>query len=383
MPTRSRGARLGGVELGTSRHVCGLFDGPADRATHLEPFVLEGIEGGDRVVYVVADREAHLDGLAGRTDVQAALASGQLEVLTWDESYLAGGRFSARRMLAYLRHLFREGASLGFGRMRLIGEMEWAQAGVPGSDELVEYERGVGAIVARPGAWTVCAYDVRRHPDRVLAEVAPFHQATIAGGKLEKTSAAGSSTSTRERILAAASLLFGERGVAQTGVDSLIEAAGVAKATFYRHFPSKEALVVAWLEDPRTRWLDRVRAEAEARAAEPAEVVPRFFEAVAEWLEDGDFIGCPYLNTAFEVSGSESPVAEASRSYLAEIGDYLAGQLAAAGYAGADHLGPEVHALLAGGISLGVANRSTKHLFAARDATVRLLAGRGALQGES
>jgi AcrR family transcriptional regulator len=45
----------------------------------------------------------------------------------------------------------------------------------------------------------------------------------------------------RQRIPAAASLLFTENGVAQTGVDTLIEAAGVAKATFYRHFPSKYA----------------------------------------------------------------------------------------------------------------------------------------------
>jgi AcrR family transcriptional regulator len=375
MPTRSRGARLGGAELGTARHVCGLFDGPDDKAAQLQPFVLEGIAEGDRVIYVVEDRAAQLDVLAGRTDVPAALASGQLEVLTWDESYLAGGRFSARRMLAYIRHLFREGLSPEFGSMRLVGEMEWAHPGVAGVDQLVEYERGLDAILARPGAWAVCAYDVRRHPDDLLAEVTPLHQAAISGGRLQKAGAAGSTPSPRQRILAAASLLFAETGISQTGVDSLIEAAGVAKATFYRHFPSKDALVVAWLEDPRTRWFDRVKAEVEAKMTDPAEVVSRLFEAVAEWLEDGDFVGCPYLNTAIEVNGSADPAAEASRSYLAEIGGYLRQQVAEAGYADADRLGPELHALLAGAISLGVANRSTVHVLAARDAARRLLAG--------
>jgi AcrR family transcriptional regulator len=276
-------------------------------------------------------------------------------------------------MLAHIRHLFREGASLGFARMRLVGEMEWALARAPGVEELVEYERGLDRILARPGAAVVCAYDVRQHPEALLAEVEPLHQATIAGGTLRERSADGATPSPRERILSAAGLLFAESGVTQTGVDSLIEAAGVAKATFYRHFPSKDSLVVAWLKDPQTRWLDRIRAQAEARAGAPADVVPRLFEAVAEWLEDGDFVGCPYLNTAVEVSGSAGPVAEASRSYLAEIGDFLAGHLAGAGYANATKLGPEVHALLAGGISLGVANRSTAHLFAARDAADALL----------
>jgi AcrR family transcriptional regulator len=179
----------------------------------------------------------------------------------------------------------------------------------------------------------------------------------------------------RERVLAAASLLFAENGASRTGVDTLIEAAGVAKATFYRHFPSKDALVVAWLEDPRTRWFDRVRAEVEAKATGPGEIVPLLFEAVAEWLESGDFVGCPYLNTAIEVSGTTHPGGEPSRNYLAEIGQYLTEKVADAGHSDAARLGPEIHALLAGSISLGVANRSSAHVLAARDAAMHLMAG--------
>jgi AcrR family transcriptional regulator len=278
-------------------------------------------------------------------------------------------------MLAYIRHVFREGPSLGFTSTRLIGDMEWALTGAPGADELVDYEAGLDAILARPGAWALCAYDVRRHPADRMAEVVAAHHAAVVGGRLGATDSSAPPSAPRERVLAAASLLFAENGVARTGVDTLIDAAGVAKATFYRHFPSKDALVVAWLKDPRTRWFDGIRAQVESEATEPRDVIPRLFEAVAEWLEAGDFIGCPYLNTALEVSGTGHPAAEASGSYLAEMGRYLTETLAEAGHPDAARLGPELHALLAGAISLGVANRSSAHVLAARDAAMQLIGG--------
>jgi AcrR family transcriptional regulator len=184
----------------------------------------------------------------------------------------------------------------------------------------------------------------------------------------------GRASAPRDRILAAASELFLANGTDRTGVDRLIEAAGVAKATFYRHFPSKDDLILAWLQHPGTRWFHRLRAQVEREAATADEVVPELFDAVAVWLEAGDFTGCAYLNTALEISDQTRPPAVASRAYLAEIGQYLEQALAEAGYRDADRLGPEVHALLAGGITLGVANRSTSYLVAARDAAMQLLA---------
>ena len=177
----------------------------------------------------------------------------------------------------------------------------------------------------------------------------------------------------RERILAAAGRLFTSQGISRTGVDTLIEAASVAKATFYHHFPSKEALVVAWLRDPRTRWFDRVRTLAEAETATPTERIASLFEATATWLETGDYRGCPYLNTIVELSDPNRPPGQAIREYLAEIGAYLEKQVAAAGHRDPARIGRELHALLAGAISLGVANRTSAHALAARDAAVQLL----------
>jgi AcrR family transcriptional regulator len=348
-----------------------LFDGRGAESSILDRFVVEGLVTGERVIHLVESREGYLDRLSAMIDVSGALQSGQLDVRSWSDSYISGGTFSASRMLALVRRLLRD-AQAGFAATRLIGDMAWAHAGVPGVDELPEYEREVGRIVSRPFVSVLCAYDTSENSPGQIDEVLPLHQAAVVGGKLQRTRGS-EGTGARARILAAAGVLFAENGIARTGVDTLIEAAGVAKATFYRHFPSKDALVVAWLRDPHTRWFDPLRAVAEARAATPRQIIPSLFDAVAEWLEDGDFVGCPYLNTAVDISDPRHPATEAVREYLAEIGAYLEEQVAATGHDDAARLGKELHTLLAGSISLGVANRSTAFVRAARDAAIQLL----------
>jgi AcrR family transcriptional regulator len=198
--------------------------------------------------------------------------------------------------------------------------------------------------------------------------------AGVAGRPARRSDGAPTELAPRERILTAATELFSEDGVGGTGVDALIASAGVAKATFYRHFPSKDDLVVAWLRDPRTRWFEAVTATAEERASSPSEVIPSLFEAVAEWLEGDDYRGCPYLNTIFERPNRDLPTAGTIRDTLAEIGAYLEGAAARAGHPDPAKVGFELHALLAGTISLGVANRTGAYALAASDVARRLLA---------
>jgi AcrR family transcriptional regulator len=177
----------------------------------------------------------------------------------------------------------------------------------------------------------------------------------------------------RDRIVVAANELFTRHGVTKTGVDRLIAEAGVAKATFYRHFPSKEALVLAWLRDSQTRWFDQVRAAAVSRASDSSALIPALFEAAAGWLEEGDYRGCPYLNTSVEISDPNRPTALAIREYISEIGAYLEATVAEAGHPEPARIGRAIHTLLAGAIALGVANRTSAHVMDAREAAKRLL----------
>jgi AcrR family transcriptional regulator len=231
----------------------------------------------------------------------------------------------------------------------------------------------------------ICAYDMGRHSASRIAGVVAAHEAVFVGGRLQRTSRFARGTKPRDRILTAATQLFGDAGVRATGVDALIAAAGVAKATFYRQFPSKDDLIVAWLEDPRTRWFDRVRGRAEALADSPVDVVPRFFEALADWIQAGDYRGCPYLNTAVELRDSAHPAVAPVQPYLREIERFLGELAAAAGARDPERIGTELQALAAGAITLGVAHRSTAFAIAAGQAAQAIVreAGGGAGQTEA
>jgi AcrR family transcriptional regulator len=123
----------------------------------------------------------------------------------------------------------------------------------------------------------------------------------------------------RERILATAYELFARRGVRDVGVDEVVERAGVAKATLYRHFPSKDDLVIAFLKLREERWtLDWVEAEARRRGATPEEQLLAIFELFDEWFHGNDFEACSFINVLLEM-GSAHPAGKASVQHLENI----------------------------------------------------------------
>ena len=122
--------------------------------------------------------------------------------------------------------------------------------------------------------------------------------------------------SARERILETAADLFYREGIRAVGVDTIIARSGVAKMSLYRNFPSKDDLVVAFLED-RNRlyweWWDRVTARHPDR---PWDQLKALFAAIAKRTTSPDFRGCPFVNTAVEFPDAAHPgrgVAEANK----------------------------------------------------------------------
>ena len=123
----------------------------------------------------------------------------------------------------------------------------------------------------------------------------------------------------RERILDTAYELFSRRAIRDVGIDEVIERAGVAKATLYRHFPSKDDLVIAFLERREERWtVAWVEAEARRRGSTPEEQLLAIFELFDEWFRRDDFEACSFINVLLEM-GAEHPVGQASVRHLASI----------------------------------------------------------------
>src|ERR1700694_1373623 len=123
----------------------------------------------------------------------------------------------------------------------------------------------------------------------------------------------------RERILNGSYELFSKRGIRGVGVNEGIERAGVATATLYRHFPSKDELVLAFLKLREQRWTkDFVEAGAISRGAGPEERLLAIFDVFDEWFHRDDFEACSFINVLLEM-GPAHPAGGASIWHLEQI----------------------------------------------------------------
>ena len=131
--------------------------------------------------------------------------------------------------------------------------------------------------------------------------------------------AANRESPVRERILGTAYDLFARRGVRDVGINELVDRAGVTKATLYRHFASKDDLVVAFLELREQRWTRGwVEAEARRRGSTPEEQLLAIFDLFDEWFHRDDFEACSFINVLLEL-GAAHPAGRASIEHLENI----------------------------------------------------------------
>src|ERR1700694_1474325 len=133
------------------------------------------------------------------------------------------------------------------------------------------------------------------------------------------------SAGARERILAAAYELFARRGIRAVGIDAVISHAGVAKMTFYRHFPSKDDLVLAFLDRREELWTrEWLQAESRARASSPEDRLLTIFDLLGEWFRRKDYENCSFIRTLLEVPEARHPLNGAARLHMEHIRDLIA-----------------------------------------------------------
>ena len=130
----------------------------------------------------------------------------------------------------------------------------------------------------------------------------------------------------RARLLETATRLFYREGIHSVGVDRIIAEAGVTRATFYRHFPGKEDLVLAYLTEAG----DAVRRLVEdAAGARPADTVRAIGKAIAGGIQSADFRGCAFLNAVAEYPDPAHPVHRAVLAHRQWFLEVITGLLAA------------------------------------------------------
>jgi len=127
----------------------------------------------------------------------------------------------------------------------------------------------------------------------------------------------------RERILHAAHALFYGQGIRATGVDKIIDAAAVTKVTFYRHYPSKELLVTAYLQYRHERWMRWFRDGLESHLAAGASRLDALAFALRDWFDDVEFRGCAFLNAAAEFGSTHPEMLKTVRDHKADVATCL------------------------------------------------------------
>jgi len=133
----------------------------------------------------------------------------------------------------------------------------------------------------------------------------------------------------RERILVTAHELFYRDGLRATGIDRIIAESGVAKLTFYRHFPSKDALIRTFLDYRHERWMAWFVDALGRHGAVPGGGLAPLGEAMAEWFKDPAFRGCAFINAVAEVGGTLAGVVQIAQDHKQHMQQVIAGLLPA------------------------------------------------------
>lgn len=178
-----------GRALEHHRHVCAILNSREEEFSILMPFTKEGIERGEKVIQIIdiAKKDDHVAALkALGVDTDAAFESGQLNMVHWSDAYLSEGRFDPLATINVLQAIIADRKAQGYPLSRVTGNMEWALTGVPGAENLLEYEARVNqAARDNPDAF-ICVYDTNKFSAKELVDIIRVHPVVIMGGRIHE-----------------------------------------------------------------------------------------------------------------------------------------------------------------------------------------------------
>ena len=177
----------------------------------------------------------------------------------------------------------------------------------------------------------------------------------------------------RQRILETADRLFYRDGIRAVGIDRIIAEANVAKMSLYKHFPSKDDLIVAVLRHREEGVLEFFRSATERHAKKAKNPLRAFFAALKEWFETPGFRGCAFQNAAVELADPDHPGSEFVRGNKERFGEFLRG-LVEEVVGKPAKVAPAVALLVEGAIVTAVIQGKPDAADVARDAALKLVA---------
>ncbi|HEY9531714.1 MAG TPA: TetR/AcrR family transcriptional regulator [Burkholderiales bacterium] len=153
----------------------------------------------------------------------------------------------------------------------------------------------------------------------------------------------------KEKIDRTAYALFTRHGIRAVGVDTIVARSGVGKMTLYRHYPSKDALALAFLDRRLVEFSRGWQSSVEARGLPPREALLAVFDVLEEWYHSPGYTGCPVVKAVLE-SRSGDPVHAGALRYFSSVRGFLRKLAAQAGVRDPDALAAQWHLLIWGSI---------------------------------
>src|ERR1700761_2446858 len=175
--------------------------------------------------------------------------------------------------------------------------------------------------------------------------------------------------SMKDRILETADRLFYLQGIRAIGVDTIAAEIGISKRTLYNHFPSKDALIKAYL--------DRRFVQARPSDKSPVEQILATFDSLERRFSAKDFRGCPFVNAVAELGPKDRAVKKIAAAFKESRRQWFRDLLDELGVKDADSLSTQLQLLVDGSIALDLVRDDPAMARAAKDAATALLQGAG------
>ena len=168
-------------------HIASFYRNLSELRGVAVPFIHKGLKQGDRCICIV--EEESRDDLQvilqeRGVDVEAALASGQLSILTAEETYLSSGLFSPEKVIALYEGMLNTAIREGYRTVRITGETNWALRECPGVDRLLEYEAKIHRMLTCYPQVTLCQYNITRFRGDIIMDALRVHPFFIVDGAL-------------------------------------------------------------------------------------------------------------------------------------------------------------------------------------------------------
>lgn len=179
--------------------------------------------------------------------------------------------------------------------------------------------------------------------------------------------------SPRDRLLAAATTLFCQRGINAVGVDAIVEQAGTAKTTLYKLFGSKEQLVEEVLAQEGATWRDWFMSATTKAGGTSRERLLAIFPVLAVWFRQKRFYGCPFINAVAEHDKTSDRLRKLAMQHKLQVLDYVRGLATDAGASDPERLTHEIALLMDGAIVAAMITKNPGVADVAQNALTRLI----------